>query len=140
MLIQKKEPIFDERYSDFSKSFARSAFAILPATFIFIYNAFVTLFKHNFTNFSTYLEAYINGLQIVCLFSLDFFLKWCHSWFSKVVKYAFLKKLQIQYFLNIKIYEAIVILNWISFLWSPNLNLIIIYEFKKGNLVHSSAV
>ena len=75
MLIQKKEPIFDERYSDFSKSFAWSAFAILPAAFIFIYNAFLTLFKHNFTNFSTYLEAYINGLQKYMLIFFGFLFK-----------------------------------------------------------------
>ena len=62
MVIQKREPIFDEWYSD-NKLFAWSAVAILSAAFFLIHKAFVTLFKHNFTKFSTYSEAYINGLQ-----------------------------------------------------------------------------
>ena len=45
MLIQKKEPIFDERYSNNWKLFAWSSFAILSAAFFLIYNAFVTLFS-----------------------------------------------------------------------------------------------
>ena len=32
-------------------------------TLFLIYNAFVTLFKHNFTIFSTYSETYMNDLQ-----------------------------------------------------------------------------
>ena len=51
MQIQKKETILNERYSDNLKSFAWSAFAISSAAFFLICNAFMTLFKHNFTIF-----------------------------------------------------------------------------------------
>ena len=40
-----------------------SAVAILSAALFLIYNAFETLFKHYFTNISTYSETYINVLQ-----------------------------------------------------------------------------
>ena len=43
--------------------FTWSALAKLSAALFLIYNAFVTLFKHNFTNFSTHSETYINSLQ-----------------------------------------------------------------------------
>ena len=77
MLIQKKEIIFNERYSDNLKSFAWSAFAISSAAFFLIYNAFMTLFKHNFTFFSTYSDTYINGLQkcILSFFKFLFYVK-----------------------------------------------------------------
>ena len=38
-------------------------FAILSATLFLIHIAFLTLFKHNFTIFSTHSETYINSLQ-----------------------------------------------------------------------------
>ena len=58
MLIQKRKPIFDERYSDNGQLFTWSTVVIF-----LIFNSFVTLFKHNFTNLSKYSKTYLNGLQ-----------------------------------------------------------------------------
>ena len=60
MLILKKEPIFDEREFHNWILFTWSAVAILSAEFFQIYNAIVTLYKHNFTNSSTYSETYVH--------------------------------------------------------------------------------
>ena len=63
MIIQQRKPIFDESYSDNRQLFTWSAVAILSATFFLRYHSFMTLFKHNITNPSTYSETYFNGLQ-----------------------------------------------------------------------------
>ena len=125
MLIQNKEPICNERCSNNRKSFAWSAFPSLSAPFFLICNAFVTLVKHNFTNFSMYSDTYINGRQ-TCILSFFRFLfdvkpqliiQYCKICFSQKIKdtlfFQTLKSMrQLLFWIELAIYNPSI---WIEF-------------------------
>ena len=102
-----------------------SAVAILSAALFLKYVAFMTLFKHDFTIFSTYSETYINGLQKHMLSFFGFHFYWSHSWLSKVIKYAFIEKSKIFCLFKHKNLQDICYseLNWLSIILQYEWNL-----------------